>query len=144
MRRQPIERFHARYTVDPQTGCWNWSGIKQKWQYGVFVVDGKRWGAHRWALYHLDGPFDLSLDVMHTCDNPACVNPKHLRAVTTQENLLDMGRKRRQWRQVSGWCLKGLHDLSIPGSRTSQNACRECNLAWQRAWNKRRRQERSA
>ena len=32
---------------------------------------------------------------MHTCDNPACCNPKHLVLGTQNENILDMTNKRR-------------------------------------------------
>lgn len=32
---------------------------------------------------------------MHTCDNPPCVNPAHLRVATQADNVADMEQKRR-------------------------------------------------
>jgi hypothetical protein len=33
--------------------------------------------------------------VMHTCDNPKCINPKHLKAGTQSDNIKDCVRKGR-------------------------------------------------
>ena len=69
--------------------------------YGVFQLDGKQWRAHRFMMHITEG---LSVDkpvVMHTCDNPACVNPKHLQNGTIQDNNLDKLNKGRQWRKFT-------------------------------------------
>ena len=52
--------------------------------------------AHRYALAAATGePLPVGLVVMHLCDNPRCVNPKHLQIGTTQENVLDKFAKGR-------------------------------------------------
>ena len=38
---------------------------------------------------------DLDLHVLHTCDNPPCVNPAHLYAGTQQRNIDDMWERDR-------------------------------------------------
>jgi hypothetical protein len=41
------------------------------------------------------GPIDPGMEIMHTCDTPACVNPAHLSQVTHKANMHDMIRKGR-------------------------------------------------
>ena len=38
------------------------------------------------------------LYILHSCDNPKCVNPDHLRAGTQKENQEEMVRRGRSWR----------------------------------------------
>jgi hypothetical protein len=37
-------------------------------------------------------PLAPDLDAAHSCDNPPCINPRHLRWATHRENLLDKHR----------------------------------------------------
>lgn len=51
--------------------------------------------AHRYSYaYYKDHPQGGKF-VMHTCDNPGCVNPDHLEQGTPLENTMDMIRKGR-------------------------------------------------
>lgn len=53
--------------------------------------------AHRlsWMFYH-KGEVPDGMVVMHTCDNPPCVNPAHLQLGTQPENIADRDAKKRQ------------------------------------------------
>ena len=95
----PIEvRFNSKYVIDSETGCWNWTGPKNEKAYGRLIVriDGikKTVRAHRlsWRLHR--GEIPDGLWVLHSCDNPSCVNPDHLWLGTHLENMADMRKKR--------------------------------------------------
>ncbi len=69
--------------------CWLWTGKRQKTGYGVMGIGQyAKIGAHRLSFQMATGL--LPSVVMHTCDNPPCVNPAHLRAGTSKLNNLDM------------------------------------------------------
>jgi hypothetical protein len=69
--------------------CWPWTGKRQKSGYGRFGIgQHKKVGAHRFSFEMATG--FLPPVVMHTCDNPPCVNPAHLRAATNKLNTADM------------------------------------------------------
>lgn len=76
--------------------CWLWAGNRNEYGYGIFLMaGGKAVRAHRYSYEHFNGPIPKGLIVMHTCDNPPCVNPKHLKIGTRADNNSDTKRKKR-------------------------------------------------
>lgn len=87
-RDQLIEAVLERIEPDWETGCWNWVGSIVK-SYGRFYGDEDTvgtWVAHRltWHLFQAGHEKHQELD--HRCNNPVCVCPLHLQAVSRSEN----------------------------------------------------------
>lgn len=101
------EVFWNRVTKTP--GCWIWTGYIGKGGYGFLTVDSKSYTAHRYSWQLYNGPIPFGFCILHSCDNPPCVNPDHLFLGTHQDNSTDMMEKGRNYRQ-------GMHR---PGGRRS-------------------------
>lgn len=77
--------------------CWIWTGARDHCGYGLMRWKGRsRRATHLvYELEHGHPPPPDKPSVLHTCDNPPCVNGKHLWAGTQLENVLDMECKKR-------------------------------------------------
>ena len=77
--------------------CWLWTGGKQGKGYGQFYrAKHQPVGAHRFSWELANGePVPPGRMVMHSCDNPPCVNPAHLSVGTCRDNLRDCAAKGR-------------------------------------------------
>lgn len=96
--RLDIDKFWARVAKAGDEDCWPWKAGKTGAGYGVFYVkDGARLrpvSAHRFSLMLTTGRMPKAF-ALHSCDNPACCNPAHLRWGAQRENVQDaLARKR--------------------------------------------------
>lgn len=93
-----VSRFWRLVSKGNPEQCWTWLGDTDKNGYGVFVFQGRKAGAHELALSFTTGERRLpDLDTCHSCDNPPCCNPAHLRFDTRLSNVRDMQERGRAW-----------------------------------------------
>jgi hypothetical protein len=81
-----------------ERGCWEWARTRSP-QSGYGRI-GTTY-AHRFAYELAIGEIPTGLQVIHSCDNPPCVNPDHLFIGTAQDNCDDSvakGRRKGAWR----------------------------------------------
>lgn len=81
--------------VDTSGDCWEWCACRNSDGYGNFFHNGKVQKAHRVSYEISIGAIPPGLHVMHSCDNPSCVNPSHLSVGTHRENMDDRNKKGR-------------------------------------------------
>ena len=82
--------------IQKENSCWIWIAAMASNNYGHLVHEGKDLYAHRgsWELHN--GKIPNGLCALHKCDNPSCVNPKHLFLGTYKDNTQDMISKGRR------------------------------------------------
>ncbi len=90
------EKFWSRVKKNAnEKGCWEWQGTKDKDGYGNIKRHQKHIRAHRFSWFLTFGEYP-NLFLLHSCDNPPCVNPEHLREGEAIENSSDMVTRGRQ------------------------------------------------
>lgn len=95
----PGERERAFWAKIERKGpddCWPWRAWQDSSGRGRLKVNGRDTGApcFMWTITH--GPIPDGLWVLHSCDNPNCVNPMHLWLGTRRDNIADMDAKNRR------------------------------------------------
>lgn len=138
-----MQRFWDK--VDMSGDCWLWTGAKSSSGYGHLTINKKTIKAHRFSYETSFGLIKPNEIVMHSCDTPLCVNPKHLSVGTKKDNARDMLKKHRQNQQSKTHCPKG-HEYNeentyvfvSPSTGASRRQCKECMRSWSsyNRWNK--------
>jgi hypothetical protein len=93
-----VALFWSRVRREGPDQCWEWIGSGDSNGYGRMSVLGIRQGrkvlAHRMSYALAHGPM-VGGAVLHSCDNPGCVNPNHLVLGSQADNVADCVSKRR-------------------------------------------------
>ena len=135
-----MERFWGH--VDKTNDCWIWRGKTNKSGYGQFFTgsvttgDRKHVMAHRMSWEMKNGPIPEGAYILHSCDNPPCVRPDHLRPGSALDNIRDMIIRGRQ--RPHDWpdkCKNG-HVRTEANTATVRGArfCRVCRAAMARRY----------
>lgn len=86
-------------------GCWLWTGARSG-DYGQIRVGRRKAKSSRvaWVLSHGPIPEGVGFHgtcVLHSCDNPLCVNPAHLHLGSQADNGRDASTRRRVLSKLS-------------------------------------------
>lgn len=125
MRKNLTDRFFAK--VNKTDTCWEWTAYTLYNGYGRFSFNSRTEYAHRvsWFIAHGKWP---NKHVMHTCDNPACVNPEHLILGNQIENIKDRNKKQRQYSNQKPHCRHGHEFVLVENGHRIAPTCKPCEV----------------
>jgi len=116
----PLHQIFEKVTV-PE-GCWEWQGAKSSFGHGRVKQGGRLLLPHRVVFEAFNGSLAEGELVLHHCDNPACVNPRHLFKGSHSDNMKDCAAKGRLGSQTHPEPHQGVNHS---GAKLTDEAVRE-------------------
>lgn len=89
--------------VEKTNYCWNWKGGVNTQGYGKMRLSDKIFSSHRLSYIIHNGKIPKGKHILHHCDNPICVNPKHLYTGTHQQNMKDRTKRNNYNKGQNNW-----------------------------------------
>lgn len=127
---EEIERFLSKYEPTP-SGCRVWTGEKNSNGYGRFPIyrQGRRVRllSHRVA-FALKNELRDDQVLRHSCDNPPCGAPEHLRPGTQADNMRDALERGRVSTQGLTAYREGVAAAARQRLVTGRKTCRACGV----------------
>lgn len=131
-------RFWAKVDVGAPSECWPWR-LSLSNDYPAIKVDGVTRRATQMAWEIANGvPFPEGMEALHSCDNPPCCNPGHIRPGTHKENQEEMAARGRSAFRSRPHCAKG-HEYTPENTRhrmrdgSLRRICRTCIINYNKA-----------
>ena len=113
------EQVYEHISIDHD--CWEWHGFHDR--DGYAYLSFAQTPVHRVVFEDTFGPMPKGTQIDHLCRNTSCVNPTHLEAVTSAENI------RRRVRRLPDACPRGhayTPENTYVYSVTGHRHCRAC------------------
>ena len=117
MRKNTARDFWSKVDIRSEDECWLYTAKSGSPKgYGIVRLFDRDINAHVAAFILTNGEVPSGLQVMHTCHNKRCCNPKHLKLGTNAQNSQDTDRAILNWdkvRQIRKRYLNGESQYSL-------------------------------
>lgn len=90
-----MDKFWRKVNIGQPHECWPWMGKPDEQGYGRCHRNGKQRKAHAIALASVVDKPSSKPFALHSCHNPICVNPMHLRWGDAKDNAKDRTQSKR-------------------------------------------------
>lgn len=110
------------------TDCLEYVGARHRTGYGEMRSGPGERRVHRWVWTIMHGPIPTGMFVLHSCDNPPCANPEHLRLGTHAENMADRSERGRTVTKLTDDDVRAIRHRYSTGGVTQKALGREFGI----------------
>lgn len=121
-----ISKFTLKYFINQETGCWEWTAGKSSDGHAMMYLEGKMIYAHRWSYEYYNTVIPSKYIIDHLCRVRHCVNPNHLEAVTSKENVRRGDHSRMGWNNKEKTHCPNNHEYSKENTYIKNKKYRVC------------------